>query len=224
MSAMATTITVLGAVVIFEPVNGYQVRRELLSWRVDQWANINPGSVYSMLSTLSRRGFVDRHDLEDGGRQVAVYTSTQSGREELRRLLREALTLIEPLSPLTFHVALNLQSMLPRAAALECLTDRLEAVRATRAEVSDSLDRLRTAPYAPPHVADVLDLQVRMVDVDEAWLTEHITRVRAGAYTFAGEAETWRPPADDPGHQMATDRERYLRLLGTSGAEGAKTT
>jgi DNA-binding PadR family transcriptional regulator len=219
MPALATTITVLGAVVIFEPVNGYQVRRELLSWRVDQWANINPGSVYSMLSTLSRRGFVERHDLEDGGRQVAVYTSTESGREELRRLLREGLTRIEPLSPLTFHVALNLESMLPRADALECLTHRLEAVRATREGVRCSLDRLRTTPFAPPHVADVLDLELRMVDVDEAWLTEHIARIRGGAYAFAGEEDTWRPPEDDAGWQMAEDRERYLRLLSGDASE-----
>ncbi|MDQ4113433.1 MAG: PadR family transcriptional regulator, partial [Actinomycetota bacterium] len=32
----------LGAVALFEPVNGYQIRRELMSWHVDQWANINP--------------------------------------------------------------------------------------------------------------------------------------------------------------------------------------
>jgi DNA-binding PadR family transcriptional regulator len=219
MSAKATTLTVLGAVVVFEPVNGYQLRRELLSWRVDQWASINPGSVYSMLSTLTRRGFVERHDLEDGGRQVAVYTSTDAGRQELRRLLCEALTRIEPLSPLTFHVALNLESMLPRSDALECLTRRLEAVRATRAEVRDSLDRLRSTPSAPPHVTDVLELQLRMVDVDEAWIGEHVARIRAGAYTFAGEEGTWQPPAEDPGWQMAQDRERYLRLLGATGVE-----
>ena len=33
----------LGAVALFEPVNGYQIRRELLSWQVDRWAHTNPG-------------------------------------------------------------------------------------------------------------------------------------------------------------------------------------
>jgi hypothetical protein len=44
---MATTeprLLLLGAVAIFEPVDGYQIRRELVSWHVEEWANINPGS------------------------------------------------------------------------------------------------------------------------------------------------------------------------------------
>jgi hypothetical protein len=40
----STRLLILGAVRIFQPVHGYFVRRELLSWRADQWAKINPGS------------------------------------------------------------------------------------------------------------------------------------------------------------------------------------
>jgi DNA-binding PadR family transcriptional regulator len=76
MAALGTTITVLGAVALFEPVNGYQVRRELSSWQLDQWAQIKPGSIYSMLTTLTREGYVVRHDVTDDGRPVAVYTTT----------------------------------------------------------------------------------------------------------------------------------------------------
>ncbi len=43
---------VLGVVTIFEPANGYQIRRKLLSWRVEDWADLKPGSVYSMLTAL----------------------------------------------------------------------------------------------------------------------------------------------------------------------------
>ena len=41
----STRLLVLGVVRIFQPVHGYDVRRELLSWRVDQWANVAPGSI-----------------------------------------------------------------------------------------------------------------------------------------------------------------------------------
>ena len=91
LRAMATTETrllLLGAVAIFEPVNGYQIRRELLSWGVESWANIKPGSIYNGLATLAQRGDLVRHDLRDGTRQVAVYELSDQGRAEFRTPLR----------------------------------------------------------------------------------------------------------------------------------------
>ena len=72
----------LGAVAIFEPVNGYQIRRELMTWGVEDWANIKPGSIYNGLATLAQRGELVRHDLRDGSREVAVYELSDKGREE----------------------------------------------------------------------------------------------------------------------------------------------
>ena len=54
MAATETRLLLLGTVMIFEPVNGYQLRRELLSWQVEEWAHVNPGSIYSGLATLAR--------------------------------------------------------------------------------------------------------------------------------------------------------------------------
>ena len=64
MSALTTRILVLGPCSIFGPANGYQLRRELLSWEVERWAYLNPGSIYSMLTTLEKQGAIVRHDLE----------------------------------------------------------------------------------------------------------------------------------------------------------------
>ena len=60
MAAHETRMLLLGAVALFEPVNGYQIRRELLSWEVDRWANVNPGSIYGGLATLARQGHLVR--------------------------------------------------------------------------------------------------------------------------------------------------------------------
>ena len=78
--AFVTRALVLGVVRLFEPINGYQVTRELLSWRVEDWARLKPGSVYSMLGTLAKQQLILRHDLEDGSRTVAVYETTEEGR------------------------------------------------------------------------------------------------------------------------------------------------
>ena len=54
----STRLLVLGAVRIFQPVHGYDVRRELLSWRVDKWANVAAGSIYNALKTLTKDKFL----------------------------------------------------------------------------------------------------------------------------------------------------------------------
>jgi DNA-binding PadR family transcriptional regulator len=85
---------VLGVARLFEPANGYQLRRDLSSGRVESWANINLGSIYSMLATLTAQGMLERFDLPstNGKRPVAVYRSTAAGREELVTLVTDALT------------------------------------------------------------------------------------------------------------------------------------
>ena len=47
---------ILGMVRILQPVHGYDVRRELLSWNADKWANVQPGSVYHALKKLTDEG------------------------------------------------------------------------------------------------------------------------------------------------------------------------
>ncbi|MGH3356846.1 MAG: PadR family transcriptional regulator, partial [Nocardioidaceae bacterium] len=106
MTAAATRLLILGATSIFEPVNGYQLRRELLSWGVAEWAHIQPGSIYSVLATLTRQGSLQRHELADGGRAVAVYTVTDQGRIERDRLFGECLETADLQSPLPFYTAI----------------------------------------------------------------------------------------------------------------------
>ena len=68
----ATRLLLLGTVRIFQPVHGYFVRRELLSWHADAWAHLNPGSVYNGLRSLVREGFVAEVGTETEGGRPAV--------------------------------------------------------------------------------------------------------------------------------------------------------
>lgn len=213
MAAAETRLLVLGAVMLFEPVNGYQIRRELMSWRIDEWAHIKPGSVYSSLGTLSGQGHLVRHDLVDGGREVAVYTVTESGRAEFRRLFRAAMERIDLLAPLAFHTAALLLPMVPREEFAELVERRIAALQETHAEAmaappGDDVDA------GPPHLPTVAQLWTRMGQVEEEWLRQLLEQVRGGAFTFAGEPADWAPPPDDPGWQMDVDRKRYRQLLG----------
>ena len=55
----ATRLLVLGCVRIFQPVHGYFLRRELVSWEVDRWAHVHPGSIYNALKSLTKAGLLE---------------------------------------------------------------------------------------------------------------------------------------------------------------------
>jgi DNA-binding PadR family transcriptional regulator len=213
MPANETRLLVLGAVALFEPVNGYQIRRELLSWEVDRWAHINPGSIYSSLTTMAKQGHLRRHDVLDGTREVAVYTTTYAGRAELDRLFGQALETVEVLDPLPLHTALSMCTMFERDVVVRHLSRRLVALEehlaTLRAQHSVTL-----SGGVPPHLVRVVELQVAQAEVERSWVRELVSELRAGAYGFAGEPMGWQPDPDDPGWQMAGDRDRYRVLLG----------
>jgi DNA-binding PadR family transcriptional regulator len=211
-NSSATRLLVLGAVCLFEPVNGYQIRRELMSWEVDRWAHVNPGSVYSALTTLAKQGHLLRHEVPDGSRQVAVYTTTDAGRAELAALFGRALEGVEPLDPLPLHTAVSLCSLFPRDTVAGHLAARTRALDLHLSALREKLAVLGNA--SPPQVSRTLQLQVSVAEVEARWVRDLLQEIRSGGMAFAGEPADWRPDPDDPGWQMAADRERYRALLG----------
>jgi DNA-binding PadR family transcriptional regulator len=209
MAATETRLLLLGTVMLFEPVNGYQLRRELLSWQVEDWAHVNPGSIYSGLATLARQGNLDRHDVVDGSREVAVYTTTAAGRREFERLWAHAVQTVDLLSPLPFHTGLALMPLMPRDRVQQALRTRLANLDAkAREQVDQDLSAV------PPHVRALADLWLGLGQTEREWLVELLRRLGAGELALRGEPADWEAPADDPGWQMAGDRERYLKLIG----------
>jgi DNA-binding PadR family transcriptional regulator len=210
MTVHTTRMLLLGAVAMFEPVNGYQIRRELASWRVDEWANLGPGSIYSGLTTLQKLGQVVRHDLVDEGRAVAVYEITEVGRGELARLLGDGLETVVIFNHVGFQAAFGMLPLLEREVAVRHLDVRRE-------QVVRLLDSWQTAEgaaeYAPPHAVHALRLWQAALRDEHAWLGATVERLRAGDFDLAGEPWRWIPPSDDPGLQMAAEREKYRALL-----------
>src|SRR6478609_9086405 len=91
---MSTTrLLVLGVVRIMQPAHGYLLRQELLSWNVQTWANVQPGSIYSALRTLTASGFLEEVGSQPTGSKAArtAYRLAATGEAEFLRLLREHL-------------------------------------------------------------------------------------------------------------------------------------
>jgi DNA-binding PadR family transcriptional regulator len=210
MAATETRLLLLGAVMLFEPVNGYQLRRELLSWQVEDWAHVNPGSIYSGLATLARQGHLERHDLLDGTREVAVYTSSEAGRAEFETLWRSAVESVDLLSPLPLHTAMALMPLVTRERALAAVRTRVAAMDA---RVREQLAWNPPAEDVPPHVRALADLWTEIGRTEREWLTALVERLERGEFALLGEPPDWEAPADDPGWQMAGDRRRYEELI-----------
>lgn len=213
MASTETRILVLGAVLTFEPVNGYQVRRELLSWDTE-WGHLNPGSIYSMLATQATQGHLERHEVSEGRRTVAVYTSTSAGRAEFARLCEEALVTVDPLLPMAFHTALSFTHLLPRAEYLRCLRLRTEGLTRAGERYDELVAELEQTRAAPDQVAAVCRLQRQLVAAELVAVEAFAERVRDGELDFAGESPTWVPLANDPGRPMQEQRARYRSVLG----------
>ena len=98
-----TRLLVLGVVQIFQPVHGYDVRRELVSWQAQEWASIKPGSIYNALKSLTREGLLEVVGTDQvGGRpERTTYQLTAEGTKEFRKLLRhEWWTVRWPIDPM----------------------------------------------------------------------------------------------------------------------------
>src|SRR3712207_6088398 len=85
----STRMMILGLVKWMQPVHGYDVRRELLSWNADRWANVQPGSIYHALRKLTEEGMLREVATEQVGARPArtTYEITPKGDDEFQTLL-----------------------------------------------------------------------------------------------------------------------------------------
>lgn len=213
MATLTTRALLLGVASIFEPANGYQLRRELLSWGVEDWAHIRPGSIYSMLATFTKQGLLERHDLREGERDVAVYTVTDAGKAELQTLLREAAVTVNAMDPSAFRVVLSLAPLMTRAELLDALRERERRWADASAALLERIAFVARG-FAPPHVSHSLELELRMVETERAWLAEYIGTLESGALALDGDEFEWSPPENDAGWQMVRESQSYREQLG----------
>jgi DNA-binding PadR family transcriptional regulator len=191
----ATRLLILGAIRVMQPVHGYEVRRELLSWRLEDLASVRPGSIYGAIRTLERDGCVAVHSRasENSRPERTAYVLTVEGEKEFQLTLREAWWTVrraaEPLVP-----ALAMMSFLPREEVERALRARvatLEGMLEATGFVRDSIrdDATGADGEIPDHVREILDFVSARDRAEIEWARAFGRRLRAGAYRFTGEKE-----------------------------------
>lgn len=185
----ATRLLVLGGVRAAGRANGYEIRRELLSWGSDEWANVNPGSIYHALKQLGKEGLLRSHELadSDAGPPRIDYEITEPGEREFLRLLRDAVTEVDIRRPELFTAALGFLTELSRDEAIALFRRRLDGLAEWRAEVAVHLGDETGAPQPLDHLNELLGWWVYSADTAAEWTRGLIERLLGGAYVMAGE-------------------------------------
>jgi DNA-binding PadR family transcriptional regulator len=174
-----TRMLILGMVRLFQPVHGYDVRRELLSWHADQWANIAPGSVYHALKKLADEGLLHEVSTEQVGARPArtTYEITEKGEAEFQDLLRRYWwEYKEPSDP--FTAAYVFMNALSPAEGVAALRNRARMLRLVADGGEVRLDVLDDAK--PAHVLELFRLEVDKARLEAAWCDRVADRMEAG--------------------------------------------
>ncbi|MBB5910455.1 PadR family transcriptional regulator [Actinoalloteichus hymeniacidonis] len=179
----ATRLLMLGLVRSFGRTNGYQVRRELLSWNADRWGNVNPGSIYHALKQLRGNGLlrtVDEPARQSGRRSEGIYEITEDGETEFLRLLRAALIEVDDPHSGELEAAISFLPNLPAEESAALLRQRLTKLQQRRRTLAADVEQL-PGWGKPAQVGELYRLWHGQTDAEIRWLRELIGRIETSA-------------------------------------------
>jgi DNA-binding PadR family transcriptional regulator len=170
--------------------HGYQVRRELLTWSADKWANVAPGSIYHALKKMETEKLLEvaSTDAHPGGPDRTAYRLTPDGETEFQLLLAKYLAESDDSAQGAYRLAAAVTFLpaLPRDKALSLLRHRLTQLGGQRASAADLLEH-GTGWGQPEHVTELYRLWLASVEAQEKWLRELVSRLASGHYVMADD-------------------------------------
>jgi DNA-binding PadR family transcriptional regulator len=206
LAAMSTRLLVLGVVRLFQPVHGYEVRRELVTWRASEWASVNPGSIYNALKTLTRDGLLEVVGTgQIGGRpERTTYQLTVAGEEEFRSLLRSQWWTVGNLTD-PLMAAVSFLSAVSRKEAIAALEHRITHIQGL-ARQAELVIESHDGAESPHHVREMMRLMNARSLAEIGWAQQFLERLRNGEYHTADDPP-W-VPASAHKHEAAKRGKR----------------
>lgn len=226
---------ILGLVRWMQPVHGYDVRRELLSWSADKWANVQPGSIYHALRKLTEEGQLREVATEQVGARPAriTYEITPKGEDEFQNLLRghwwNVGEMVDP-----FFAAFSFLPALPREEASAALRNRARLLRSGNESLRAAMESGWMKQGKPTHVVWMWQLAIARAEGEIAWCDRIADLIDAGVSylpedfaevpgweQFAGlAAENAWGGRSGPASSPAADRASSPAAVGESPSAG----
>lgn len=181
----AARLLVLGAVIEHGSAHGYQVRKDVESWRVDLWGGIGQGSIYHALRQLASEGLLVHagEATSAAAPSRTLYRPTPEGRRAFVEMLDRMLA-SDSCTPSETMSAIGFLTTMTRERAIEVLGRRIDAYRAKRDRVAQEYERIPDAEWG--HHVEAVRFWIRAADAEIDWTTELVARLRAGDYPMAG--------------------------------------
>ncbi|MED0670745.1 PadR family transcriptional regulator [Aneurinibacillus aneurinilyticus] len=180
----STRLLILGFLIKHQPIHGYDVRKELEAWRVDQWANIAYGSIYFALNKMASEGLIktarsQENEAKKKGPSRIVYTVTDKGEREFKRLLQTALWDCKPGFD-SFLIAIMFMNHLPQDQLLGALKHRADVIHAKLEGINSTIEFNLLPPGSARFVGENLKLIAAQLEAEHRWIETMIDKIKQG--------------------------------------------
>src|SRR6187402_1368772 len=195
MAIDATRLLVLGATRQEQPATGYAIMRELTSWGVQEWASVNPGTIYGALRSLVVDGLaieVTGGAAAKGGshKNSTKYRVTPEGEAAFADLLHTSLWEVSPYRAAPFMAALCFLVELPRKEVSAAIEQRIGGLEASLEQLkADELD-IPGSDTKPLHSVEFARLAAARLQGELDFTRSLLERVNGGSYHFLGDRES----------------------------------
>lgn len=172
---------VLGIVSQKKETHGYDVYREITSWKAETWSKVRSGSVYHAFTQLEKEGLLAKKGTEkskDGPAQTR-YTITEQGQMEMLRLISASLVSLDQEQ---FAGGLAFMHLLPRQEVIQLAKKRLELYQQT-CDFMHALPQ-EDLPRTPATHPEIISSWAVLFEATLAWQKKFIEHVEAGRYVF----------------------------------------
>jgi len=166
---MLARLIILG-VLASRPMHGYEIKKQLEEWAVEEYVPISYGSIYYNLERMEREGLVSGESVKNSRRpERRLYRITERGRRELAELLRKNYFKIER-EYYPFDVGISLMPLMSREEVLEALDMRIRVAETHIRELRREKERMKGR--IPFFALAVFDHYLYHLEAEKRWLEE----------------------------------------------------
>jgi len=163
-----------------KPMHPYEIAQTLRRQGKDSSTKINYGSLYTVVQSLEKHGFVEVTDVQRQGNRPerTVYGITAAGRQETTEWMSDLVAYPAKEYPI-FETALSLLGVLHPDDVVTLLEERLEALLVKAAADRGALEKL--SETLPRLFLVENEYQLHMVEAEAEWVRGFLDELKAGA-------------------------------------------
>ncbi|WP_406156019.1 PadR family transcriptional regulator [Streptomyces sp. NBC_00882] len=176
-----------------KPMHPYEIAQTLRRQGKDASTKINYGSLYTVVQSLEKHGFVEVTDVERQGNRPerTVYGITAAGRQEMTEWMSDLVAFPAKEYPI-FETALSLLGVLHPDEVVPLLEQRLDALEVQIAGGRGALEKLYET--LPRLFLVENEYQLHMVEAEAAWVRGFLGELREGRLPGIAEWKAFHAP------------------------------